>query len=119
MIVVDPHVPSCVYCAFDCFPHGSGAVVQHLRDSATVRFERPLLLRQFSGELGGVLENEYQTDEVDMCERLTDAWACLRGLYFEPTLRKGSEQVNQNGVVPVPRIQQNVEQALILRIRHS
>jgi hypothetical protein len=74
---------------------------------------------QFSGELGGVLEDEDKSDKVEVGEQLSDGWAARHRSGFQPTLRKGSEQVNQNRIISTPGIQQNVEKALVRLVRRQ
>src|SRR5207248_9247616 len=75
-----------------------------------------------SGELRSILEDEYQSYIVDVCEQLRDGWTALHRLGLQPALRKSAEQVDQNGVVPVPGIQQSLQQrlrqALVWCVRH-
>lgn len=44
--------------------------------------------------------------------------AGLRCSEFERALRKDAEQINQDGVVAVPRIESIVEQAMVRRVGH-
>ena len=51
-----------------------------------------------------------------LLEALLDSWdrnnTILVNL-LQPALREGAEQVDQDGVIPVPGIQQSFEQALV------
>ena len=44
---------------------------------------------------------------------LRDRWTALDRLGFQPALREGAQQVEQDDVDPVPGIQQSVEQMLV------
>src|SRR5579864_6778541 len=80
------------------------AVVQHLRNALTVGFEHPLVFRQGSGELGGVLGNEHQSHIVNVGEQLGGGWAILYGPDLESAIGESAEQVDQDGVVAVPGV---------------
>ena len=118
VIVVKVHVPTCLHSALYRIADRLRAVVQHLRDATRVTLDHPLFLGQVSGELGGILEDEHKSYEVDVCEQLRDAWAAFDRPGLQAALREGAEQVEEDGVVPVPGVQQNVEQALVWSIRH-
>ena len=47
-----------------------------------------------------------------------DGWAALHRPGLEPALRERAEQVEQDGVVPVPGVQQSLKQALVWCVRH-
>src|SRR6266446_5857198 len=89
-----------------------------LRNAIWVAFGRPLFLGEASGELGGVLEDEHKSYKVDVCEHLRDGWAALHRPGLQPALRQRAKQVDQDGVVPVPGIQQSLKQALVCCVRH-
>src|SRR3979411_2626333 len=99
VVVVKVHVPACLHPALYRVPHRLGAVVQHQRDATRVTLDHPLFLGQLSGELGGVLEDEHKSYKVDVCEQLRDGWAALHRPGFQPALRQGAKQVDQDGVV--------------------
>jgi hypothetical protein len=80
--------------------------------------DHPLFLGQVSGELRGVLGDEHKSYVVDVCEQLRDGWAALHRPGLQPALREGVEQVEQDSVVPVPRVQQSLKQALVWCVRH-
>src|SRR5207237_10160011 len=77
VIVVKVHVPTCLHSALYRIADRLRAVVQHLRDATRVTLDYPLFLGQVSGELGGILEDEHKSYEVDVCEQLRDAWAAF------------------------------------------
>lgn len=43
---------------------------------------------------------------------------CLPSLWLQSALREGAEQVEQDGVVPVPGVQESPKKALLLWGRH-
>ncbi len=89
-----------------------------MRDATRITLDRPLFLGQFSGELRGVLEDEHKSYKVDVCEQLRDGWAALHRPGLQPALGESAEQVEQDGVVPVPGVQQSLKQAMVCYIRH-
>jgi hypothetical protein len=99
-------------------PHGLGAIVQHLREAARVVLGDPLFLGRVSGELEGVLEDEHQSYIVDVCEQLRDGWAALHRPGLQAALRERAEQVEQDGVIPIPGVEQSLKQALVWCVRH-
>src|SRR5271157_260915 len=118
VVIVKVHLPACLHPALHCVSDHLGAVVQHLRDAVRVPLNRPLFLgclslRNLSGELGGVLRHKDESHIMDVCEHLRDRRAVLHRPRLQPTLRDGAKQVDQNGVVPVPRIQQSCEERLV------
>jgi hypothetical protein len=118
VIVVKVHLLACLYPALYRVSHSLGTVVQHLRDATSVPLDHPLFLGQVSGELRGVFRDQHKSYKVDMCEQLRDRWATLHRPGLEPALREGAEQVEQDGVVPIPGIQQSLKQALLWCVRH-
>ncbi|HMF79474.1 MAG TPA: hypothetical protein VK604_27685 [Bryobacteraceae bacterium] len=81
-------------------------------------FDHPLFLGQVSGELGGILQDEYKSYKVDVCEQLRYGWAALHRPDLQPALRERAEQVEQDGVVPIPGVQESLKQTLVWRVRH-
>src|ERR1700675_527233 len=73
----------------------------------------PLFFGQLSGELGCVFGDEHKPYIVDVCEQLRNGWTALHRPGLQPALRKGAEKVDQDGVVPLPRVEQSLEQALV------
>jgi len=63
-----------------------------------------------------VLFDEDKSDIVDVGEEFGDGWAVLHRFDLEGALWKGGEQVDEDGVVPVPGIEQDFENALVLRL---
>ena len=118
VVVVKVHVSAFLHPALYRVSHRLGAVVQHFRDATRITLDRPLFLGQFSGELRGVLEDEHKSYKVDVCEQLRDGWAALHRPGLQPALGESAEQVEQDGVAPVPRVQQGLKQALVCYIRH-
>jgi hypothetical protein len=108
---------ACLHPALYRGAHRLGAVVQHLRDATRVTLGHPLFLGQVSGELGGLLEDEHKSYKVDVCEQLRDGWAALHRPGLKPALREDAEQVEQDGVVPVPAVQQSLNQTLVWCVR--
>src|SRR5580692_1593956 len=94
VVVVKVHVPACLHPALHGVPHCFGAVVEHLGDAVWVTLEHPLFLGKFSGELGGVLGDQYKSHKMDVCEQLRDGWAALHRLGPQPALREGAQQVD-------------------------
>jgi hypothetical protein len=118
MIVVEVHGVAGLHPALHRVAHHLGAVIQHLRDAARFTLPQPFFLGQVSGELGGVLGDEHQPHIVDVREHLRDGWAALHGSDFQSFLREDAKQVEQNGIVPVPGIEQDFKQASTLCVRH-
>jgi hypothetical protein len=79
-----------------------------------VALVHPLLLGQVSGELGGILAEEHKSYIVDVREQLRDGRAASHHPGLQTALRQGAEQVEQDGVVPIPGVQQGLEQALVV-----
>jgi hypothetical protein len=51
-------------------------------------------------------------------KKLRDRRAAPHHPGLQPTLRQGAEQVKQDSVVPIPGVQQGLEQALVVCCRH-
>src|SRR6516164_11514889 len=119
MGIVKIHLPARLYLTLYRVAHHLGAVVQHLRDATRVTLDRPLFLGQVSRELGGVLGDENKSYIVDVREQLRDRWAALHRPGLQSAFRERAEQVDQDGVVPVPGVQQNLKQALVWCDRHK
>jgi hypothetical protein len=90
-------------------PHCLGTFVQHFRDAIGIALDRPLFFGQVSSELRGVFGDEHQSYIVDVCEKLRDGWAALHRLGVQSVLWERAQQVDQDGVVSVPGVQQGTE----------
>ena len=55
---------------------------------------------------------------VDVHELLRDGRTAVDRLDLQPALRKAAQQVEHDGVVPVPGVQQSLKQALVWCDRH-
>ena len=113
MVVMEVHVAVCFHPALYGVPHDLSAIVEHLRDAVRVTLGGPLFLRRLSGELGGVLEDEHEPYIVDVREQLPDGWAALHRPHIQPAFRHDAKQVDQDGVVAVPGVEQSFEQVLV------
>jgi len=110
---VDLHGAAGLDPVLDRVPQGLRAVGEHPRESATVSLRGPLFLGQGPGEFGSVLEDEDEPAVVDVREELADRRAARRRPEIPHGLREGPKQVDEDGVVPVPGVQQSFEQASI------
>src|SRR5229473_895787 len=63
---------------------------------------------------GGILGDEHQSDIVYVRKKLRDGRAAPHHPGLQSTLRQGAEQVKQDNVVPIPGVQQGLEQALVV-----
>jgi|CZKD01.1.fsa_nt_gi hypothetical protein len=113
MIAVNVHTPACLQPALYRVPHRLRALIQHLSNASRVTLGDPLLVGQLSGELGCILENEHKSDVVDVCEQLCHGRTALHRPDLQPTLGHSAEQVDEDGVVPVPRVEHCPKHALI------
>src|SRR5579859_4030861 len=118
VVVMKVHPPTCVHSTLYGVPHRLGAIVQPLRDTTRVKLGDPFLLGYLSGKLRSVFEDEHKPYIVDVCEQLRDGWAALHRPDLQPALRESTEQVDQDGVVPIPRVQQSLKQGLVWHVRH-
>ena len=108
VVVVEVHVPTCQHPPPHRIPHRQGTVGQHLRDAIAVTLDHPLFLRYVPRKLGSLLEDGHEPLMVDVHELLRDGRTALHRLDFQPTLGEGAQQVEHDGVVPVPGIQQSL-----------
>jgi hypothetical protein len=53
---------------------------------------------------------------VNVHKQRPDGWAAFHWLDLKPTLGQDAEQVNQDDVVPVPRIQQSVKKGYVRHV---
>jgi hypothetical protein len=114
VVVVEVHVLASFHPALDRVAHRLGVVVQHLREAIGVALVHPLLLGQVSGELGSILGEEHQSHIVYVRKKLRDGRATPHHPGLQPTIRQGAEQVKEDSVVPIPGVQQGLEQALVM-----
>src|SRR5207248_5360104 len=70
------------------------------------------------GELGGILGHELESDAVHVREQLRDGRPALDRGGFEPALRQGADQIDQDRVVAIPGVEQSFEQTLVLCRAH-
>src|SRR5581483_1720728 len=105
VVVMKIHSATRLHPALYRVPHRYGAVVEHLRDPAAVTLDRPLLLGHCSGEFRSVFEDQYQAYIVNVGEQLRDGWAALDRPDIQSAVRELVQQVDQNGIVAVPRVQ--------------
>ena len=96
-------------------PRTARRLVGQLRacEAAAIAFRGPLFLGQGPGEFGRVLLDEDEPAVVDVREELADRRATRRRPEIPHGLREGPKQVDEDGVVPVPGVQQSFEQASI------
>jgi hypothetical protein len=52
-------------------------------------------------------------------EQLSDGWAVFHRSDFQATRWQGAEQIEQDGVVPVPGVEKSLKKALIWCVRHG
>src|SRR5215472_7607061 len=113
VIVVEVHLLARFEPAPDRFADGLGALGQHLCDTVGVALVGPLLIWYWCGELGYVLFDEDEPDIVDVSEEFGDGWAVLHRFEFKAAVWKSAQQVDEDGVVPVPGIEQGLYDALV------
>ncbi len=79
-----------------------------------VALVHPLLFGQVSSKLGGILGDKHKPYVMYVREHFRDGRAARHHPGLEPALRQGAKQVEQDGVIPIPGVQQGVEQALVV-----
>ena len=66
-----------------------------------------------SCDFGRVLLDEDQPHVVDVHEQLRDRRTAVQSRQRQMVLRHGPEQVHENGIGPIPRIEQGVEHVAV------
>src|SRR5205085_10103086 len=87
VVVVQVHVPACLYSALHRVPHGLGAVVEDLRNAVRVTLVHPLFVGHVSGEFWRVLEDQHKPHIMDVREHLRDGWASFHRPGLQPAGR--------------------------------
>src|SRR5208283_206583 len=113
VVVVKVHATACLHPGLYRVPDRLGALVQHLRDATNMTLDRPLFLGQVSGKLGGVLGDQHESHIVDVYEQLRDGWAAQHRPSVKFALRECAVQVEQDGIVAVPGVEQSLKQVLV------
>jgi hypothetical protein len=104
--------------AADGFAYGFGALVQIGGQAAAVVVGRPFFCRYGVGESGGILLDEDQTGVVDVGEVLADGGAGFRGPKVERAFWDKMKQIDEDGVVTVPGVDERVEERLVGGVGH-
>jgi len=115
VVVVKFHGPGLFRPALHRIAHGAGAVDQHLRETVGVALVAPFgpgqgLRRESLRELGSVFSDEYQAHVVDVGEELSDGRAVRQRPGLQSAGGESTEQIDQDGVVPIPGIEESVEE---------
>ena len=55
---------------------------------------------------------------MDVCEQFRDGWASLHRPDLQRAWRKRAEEVHQDGIVPIPGVQQSFKNTLVWCMRH-
>jgi hypothetical protein len=114
VVIVEVEIAAGFHSAFYGVPDSLRAFVQHFRDTAGVWFRYPFVLGHGAGEFGGFLKDGHHSLVMEMGEHLAHRRALRYGSCLQSAVWKGLEQVEEDGVVAAPRVQQRVEQRSIL-----
>jgi len=119
VIVVKLHVLAFFDLALHRVAHRFGALIQPLRDAIGITLGKPLGFGQGSSKFRCVFGEKHEPDVVDVGEHFGDGWTVSHRSGFQSAFRESAEQVDQDCIVAIPRVEQNLKQALICNLRHG
>ena len=82
-------------------------------------FVAPLVFGHLAGELGSIFGDEDQPDVMDVREHLRDRWAVGVSAGVHQFGRDSVEEVQQDGVIAVPGVQEGFEEIVIVGGGHE
>src|SRR5260370_8040596 len=111
MIVVNLHLLAMQDAALNRVAHGFSAHVQFLCHTVRVAFVKPLSWWQLGGELRSILGDEDQPYKVDVREHFRYGRTSDHHPGLQSARRQTAQQLDENPIVPLPRVANALAQA--------